>query len=129
MSELDIKPLDVNVVSGTVNVGDKRPKENRASHRTVVLTATNPTFNIAGFDPARKCVNVNVMDNTVVLSSSISAASDPQNTVVANAYANPNGRILPVSNGSEYYLETQDELWLSANTYPTRVGITIIREI
>lgn len=129
MTQMDIVPLDVNIVSGTLNIGEKRPKENRAAHRTVVLTAANPSFNIAGFDPARKCVSLNVMDNTVVLSSSTSAANDPANTAIANALANPNGRILPVSNGSEYYLETQDELWISANTYPTRVGITIIREI
>lgn len=123
----DIPPLDVHVVSGTLDIGDKRPRENRASHRTVVLTAGNPSYNIAGFDPARKCVSLNVLDNPVVLSSSISAANDQANTT--GALATPNGRVLSVSNGSEYYLETQDELWLSAATYPTRVGITIIREI
>jgi hypothetical protein len=130
MSHTEALPaIDVNIVSGTLDIGEKRPKENRASHRTVVLTSANPTYNIAGFDPARKCVSINVLDNPVILSSSTSMASDPANTVVANAFANPNGRLLPLSNGSEYYLETQDELWLSANTYPTRVGITIIREI
>jgi len=124
-----IEPLDVRIVANTVTEGTKRPKENRASHRTAVLTAANPTFNIAGYDPARKCVSLNVLDNPVVLTESTGQASDQANTAVANAFGNPNGRLLPVSNGSEYYLETQDELWLSANTYPTRVGITIIREI
>jgi len=125
----NIPPLDVNIVSGTVDIGTKRPKENRASHRTFVLTSANPTANVAGYDPARRCVIINVLDNPVVLSESTSQASDLANTVVANAFANPNGRLLAVSNGSEYYMETQDELWLSANTYPTRVGVTIIREI
>lgn len=123
----EIPPLDVNIVSGTVNVGEKRPKECRASHRTAVLTATNPTYNIAGYDPARKCISINVMDNPVVLSESTGQASDLANTT--GTLASPNGRILPVSNGSEYYIETEDELWLSTNTFPTRVGFTIIREI
>jgi len=128
MSNTDtIPPLDVNIVSGTIDIGEKRPKENRVSHRTAVLTATNPTFNIAGFDPARRCININVLDNPVVLCSSIGQASDPANTT--GSLATPNGRLLPVSNGSEYYLETQDELWLAAATYPTRVGFTITREI
>lgn len=122
-----IPPLDVNIVSGTVNVGEKRPKECRVSHRTIVLNASNPTYNIAGFDPARKCVTINVLDNPVVLSESIGQASDLANTT--GTMLNPNGRLLAVSNGSEYYVETQDELWLSTNVYPTRVGFTITREI
>ena len=122
-----IPPLDVHIVSGTVNVGDKRPKECRASHKTVVLNAANPTYNVAGYDPARKCVSINVLDNPVVLSDSIGQASDLANTT--GTMINPNGRLLAVSNGSEYYVETQDELWLSTNVYPTRVGFTIIREI
>lgn len=122
-----IEPLDVRIVASTVTEGTKRPKENRASHRTAVLTAANPTFNIAGFDPARKCISLNVMDNPVVLTNGTGQASDTSNT--SGTLATPNGRILPVSNGSEYYLETQDELWLSAATFPTRVGFTIIREI
>ncbi len=127
MTATDIPPLDVNIVSGTLEVGTKRPKECRSSHRTAVLNAANPTYNIAGFDPVRKCVILNVLDNPVVLSDSTGQASDTANTT--GTLTNPNGRLLAVSNGSEYNLETQDELWLSTNTYPTRVGITIIREI
>lgn len=123
-----IPPLDVNIVSGTVNIGEKRPKECRASHKTIVLSAgVNATYNIAGYDPARKCISINVLDNPVVLSDSIGQASDLANTT--GTMLNPNGRLLPVSNGSEYYIETQDELWLSTNVYPTRVAFTIIREI
>lgn len=206
----EIPPLDVNVVSGTVNIGnDKRKVENRTSHRTVVLTANNPTYNVAGYDPARKEVYINVLDNPVVLSDSTSMASDQANTAAAisitptqpgipasgvavqntnqvpvqvviagftatQVFVNgiqvgtgngtytvpangaisitytiagtwtwtfvtaqfsslglttPNGRILPVSNGSEYCIPGSDEMWLSTNTYPTRVGITIVREI
>ena len=128
MSHSEIEPLLVTVVSGTVDIGnDKRPKECRTSHRTVVLTATNPTYNVAGYDPARKEVYINVLDNPVVVSDSTSMASDPANTT--GTLTNPNGRILPVSNGSEYCIPGGDEMWLSTNTYPTRVGITIVREI
>ncbi len=129
MTHTEIPPLDVRIISGTVDIGEKRPREYRASHRTFVLTAVNPFANVAGFDPARKCVSINVLDNSIVLSESISQANDPQNITIANAYANPNGRLLAVSNGSEYYLETQDELSPSSNVYPTRVGVTLIREV
>ena len=124
----EIPPLDVRIVAGTENLGtDKRPKEYRASHRTIVLTAANPAQNIAGYDPARYCIHINVMDNPVVLSNSTSAANDASN--ISGTLTTPNGRILGVSNGSEYPLETQDELWVSAAAFPTRVGITLIREI
>lgn len=122
-----IPPLDVNIVSGTVDIGTKRPKERRASHKTVVLNAANPTYNVAGYDPARKTIYFNVLDNPVVLSDSIGQASDLANTT--GTMINPNGRLLAVSNGSEYCFESQDEVWLSTNVYPTRVGFTIIREI
>lgn len=130
MSHVDTyPPLEVHVVGGTVDVGEKRPKEYRASHRTYVLNAANPYLNIAGFDPARKCAYLNVLDNSIVLTSNLGQASDLANTAIGNAYASPNGRLLAVSAGSEYLLETQDELWVSANAYPTRVGVTIVREI
>lgn len=106
---------------------EKRPTELRASHRTAVLTASNPTYNIAAFDPARECIRLNVLDNPVVLSSSTGMASDPGNT--GGGLATPNGRLLSVSNGSEYDIPGPDEAWLSAATYPTRVGITIVRRI
>jgi hypothetical protein len=122
-----LPPLDVHIVSGTVEVGTKRPKECRASHKTIVLNAANPTYPVAGFDPARKCISINVLDNPIVLSESSGQASDLANTT--GTMLNPNGRLLGVSNGSEYYIETQDELWFSTNTYPTRVGFTIVREI
>lgn len=128
MSHSEIEPLLVTVVSGTVDIGnDKRPKECRTSHRTAVLTATNPTYNVAGYDPARTHVYINVLDNPVVVSDSTSMASDPANTTGTLTF--PNGRILPVSNGSEYCIPGSDEMWLSTNTYPTRVGLTIVREI
>lgn len=126
MSHTEIAPLEVIVVGTTVQ-GEKRPKEYRTSHRTAVLTSTNPTFNIAGYDPARCEIYLNVLDNPVVLSGSIGAASDLANTT--GTLTAPNGRLLPVSNGSEYCVKGPDELWLSTNTFPTRVGMTIVREI
>ena len=127
MSHSDIPPLEVHVVGGTVDVGEKRPKELRTSHRTIVLNAANPSANVAGYDPARKEIYLNVLDNPVVVSDSTSMANDAAN--LTGTMTNPNGRILPVSNGSEYCIPGQDEMWLSTNTYPTRIGVTIIREI
>lgn len=117
------------LIAGTVTIdeGNKRPKERRASHRTYVLTAANPAWQIAGYDPARKCIYLNVMDNPIVLSESTSQANDAANLTAG--LTTPNGRILDKSNGSEYLIETQDELWVSNGVYPTRVGVTVIREI
>jgi len=127
MSHTEIEPIQVVVVSGTVDVGTPRPKEYRASHKTAVLTAANPTYQVAGYDPARDEVYVNVLDNSVVLTSSNGQATDLANTT--GTLTAPNGRILGVSNGSEYCIKGQNEIWFSAATYPTRVGFTVIREI
>jgi hypothetical protein len=127
MTIQDIPPIDVNIVSGTLDVGQKRPKEYRASHKTAVLNAANPTYQLAGFDPARCEIYLNVLDNSVVLTSSNGQASDLANTT--GTLTSPNGRLLGVSNGSEYCIKGQNEMWVSAATYPTRVGFTIIREI
>lgn len=125
----DIIPFHVHIASSDVPLSqpEKRPKETRVSHRTIVLTTANPTANIAGYDPGRREMYLCVLDNPVVLSSSTGQASDANNTT--GTLATPNGRILPVSNGSEYCIPGPDETWLSTNTYPTRVGISIVREI
>lgn len=125
----DIPLLHVHIASSDVPQvqAEKRPKEKRVAHRTFVLTTANPTANIAGYDPARCEMYLNVLDNPVVVSGSTSQANDPANTV--GALATPNGRMLPVSNGSEYCIPGPDETWLSAATYPTRVGVTIVRDI
>lgn len=126
MSHTEIEPLQV-VIVGTTIEGEKRPKEYRTSHRTMVLTAANPYQNIAGYDPARCEIYLNVLDNPVVLAGSIGQASDLGNTT--GTMTAPNGRLLSLSNGSEYCIKGPDEQWLATNTYPTRIGMTIVREI
>lgn len=104
-----------------------RPKEFRVTHKTVILTASNPIAQLAGVDPARVAVMINVLDNSVVLSSSISQASDSANTTGTLTF--PNGRILAVASGEYEVPGGGNEIWFSAATYPTRIGTTIIREI
>jgi hypothetical protein len=104
---------------------NKRPRELRTSHRTIVLTATNPYTLIAGTDPARIAIFLNVMDNPVVLSGSISEASDANN--LSGTMSAPNGRLMQV--GNDYWLRGNDDQYISTNTYPTRIGITILREV
>lgn len=65
-----------------LNKAKDRPEEHRTAHRTIVLTAANPYAQLAGYDPARIGIWLNVMDNPIVLSGSISEASDIVNTVV-----------------------------------------------
>lgn len=106
-------------------VGEKRPKEYRSSHKTVVLTAASPVSQIAGYDPARREVYINVLDNPIVLSGDISQAADLSNTT--GTMTAPNGRLMSV--GIDYCIKGQDEMWISTNLYPTRVSFTILREI
>ena len=120
-----IPPLKVHIVSS--NLTEKRPEELRTSHRTFIFNAANPYQIIAGYDPARVEMYMSVLDNPVVLCSSTSQASDTANTT--GTLTSPNGRILPVSNGSEYCIKGPGETWIATNTYPTRVGVTFVRKI
>jgi hypothetical protein len=118
-----IPPVLVKVIEDESK--EKRPTEYRTAHRTIVLTATNPYVQLAGYDPARMEVYMNVLDNSIVLSGDISQASDAANTT--GTLAAPNGRVMPV--GIDYCIKGQDEMWISGPTYPTRVGFTIIRKV
>lgn len=119
-----IPPVNVRIIEDE-NKAKDRPKELRTSHRTFVLTAIQPYAQLAGYDPGRMRIDMNVMDNPIVLSGSISSASDPSNTT--GTLVTPNGRLMPVAN--DYHITGPDEQWISAAVYPTRVGITIIREL
>lgn len=121
--DTDIPPINVRIIKDE-NAGEKRPKEFRTSHRTIVLTATNPWIQIAGYDPARVCIYMNVMDNPIVLSGSVSEASDPASTT--GTLLAPNGRLMQI--GNDYVIKGNDELFVSAAVYPTRVGYTTLRE-
>ena len=122
----DDVPITVRIV-GDDTKQEKRPTEIRTAHRTFVLTLANPYQQIVGFDPARKLVSLNVIDNNpVVVSGDIAQASDGANTTAT--ITNPNGRMVNAAMGDVAFLG-QDELWISAGTYPTKVGITIVREI
>ena len=114
-------PITVKIVEDTTK--EKRPEELRVAHRTIVLTATNPYLQVAGFDPALKMIRMNILDNPIVLCKSISQASDQNNTT--GTMTAPNGRIMPI--GIDYVIPGPDEMWISTNTYPTRVGITYVR--
>jgi hypothetical protein len=119
-----ISPLLEHIV--TEQLSKKRPKEIRISHRTVVLTAANPVQQLAGVDPDRVTVRLNVIENNAILTSSIAQASDLANTTTGLTF--PNGRIL--ASGTEYAIPgNANEIWLSGATYPTRIGVTIVREI
>jgi hypothetical protein len=59
---------------------DERPKEYRVSHRTWYLNASNPYLNIAPYDPGRIEMHVEPIDYPVILASSISQASDLDNS-------------------------------------------------
>jgi hypothetical protein len=116
-----IPPLLVKVVPDESQ--QKRPVELRTSHRTFVLSATNPYMQVTGYDPALMEIYMNVFDNPIVICRSIASASDLNNTT--GAMAAPNGRLMAV--GPDYKIPGPDEMWIATNTYPTRVAVTLVR--
>lgn len=122
----DPVPVAVHLVKDDTKT-EKRPKEIRTSHKTYTLTLANPYVQVVGVDPARKDIYLNVIDaNPVVISGDIGQASDLSNTTTP--ITNPNGRLITSALG-EIRICGQDEMWLSAGVYPTKVGVTIVREI
>lgn len=122
----DVIPVTVRIV-GDDTKEEKRPREIRTAHRTFILTASNPYIQVAGIDPARKLISLNVVDaNPVVVGGDITQASDLNN--LAATITSPNGRLINSALGDINILG-QDECWISAGTYPTKVGVTITREI
>lgn len=127
MTTTDIPPLNVHVVSSDVKTPEKRPREKRVSSKTIVLTAANPFQMAVGIDPARCEVHIESITNSVVMSHGISQASDASNLIAVPV--NPNGRILNPLVGEYIVPGGANEIWFSAGTYPTMVGITVVRDI
>lgn len=119
-----IEPIRVHVVLDDTHSDKERRIEFRSSEKTIVLTAANPAQMIAGYDPLRDEVRITVSDNPVVLSRSTGQANDAGN--ITGTLAIPNGRIL-ANGASEYIARGANEVWVSGNTYPTRVGFEIVR--
>ena len=120
-----IEPIRVHVVLDDTKADPKERRiEFRSSEKTIILNAANPAQMLAGYDPLRDEVRIVVADNPVVLSRSTGQANDAANTT--GTLANPNGRIL-INGSQEYVARGANEVWVSTNTYPTRVGFEIVR--
>lgn len=115
-------PIDVRVV----NHPEPANYEVRSAFRSAVLTATNPSIQIAGYDPLRKCIWLSPAVNAYVIAGSIGQAQDPNN--LAASIAQPNGRYVP-ANVPETIVEGQNEVWIATGTYPTVVGYEIVRKV
>jgi hypothetical protein len=123
MTTVQVEATPVRVV----NHPEPDKYEVRAAYRSVVLTAANPAQQVAGYDPLRKLIRFSPASNPYVISGSISQASDPNN-LVASATA-PNGRYVPANLGTEVLTEGQNDVWVSAGTYPTIIGFEIVRKV
>src|ERR1700757_1571371 len=111
-----IPPIKVHITSS--DVPEKRPKELRVTHKSVVLNASNPYQMIAGVDPARKKITFSAVTNNIVISGGIGQASDQSN--VAATIATPNGRYVAGANDAgPFDVEGPNEVWSSTGTYPT----------
>lgn len=122
----EIQPVPVRITIDETKDQSARRIEFRGSEKTIVLNAANPAQMLAGYDPLRDEVRITVSDNPVILSRSTGQANDTANTT--GTLANPNGRIL--TNGAgEYVARGANEVWVSGNIYPTRVGFEIVRTV
>lgn len=119
-----VPPLMVHLVKDETK--EKRPVELRTAHHTIILNLAQPFAQIAGYDPARKEVYLNSVTNPIVLCGSTSEANDANNISVTPIIA-PNGRILTPN--VDYCIPGQDEMWIACSTFPTMVGITVVRVI
>jgi hypothetical protein len=123
MSRTEVEPIPVQVI----NHPEPKRYEKRAAYRTAVLTANNPSAQLAGYDPLRICIRFTGHANAFVVSGSISQANDPNNLT---GVANPNGRLIPAgATNTEFTTEGQNEVWVSGATYPTIIGYEIIRKV
>lgn len=120
--EAGYAPLRMHIVQDDT----KRLKECRVSSKTIVLNAANPFLQAVGVDPARIECHIEPITNPVVMSHSTGQASDAANQ--ANPFVNPNGRVLSNLVGEYIVPGGSNEIWFTANVFPTLVGITVVRE-
>lgn len=123
MTHVSTQPVPVEVV----NHPEPKRFEVRAAYRSIVLTANNPSAEIAGYDPLRECIEFSPAANAYVISGSVSQANDPNN--LAATIVNPNGRYIPANAGFQVTTTGQNDVWVSTGTYPTIVGFQIIRKV
>lgn len=123
MTQEQTAPVKVEIV----NHPTPKRYELRAAYRSIVLTAANPYQQMAGPDPLRKHITLSGVAKNVIIGSSVSQVSDPNNAAAA---ANPNGRFIPLG-VMEWCIEGQQEIWVTAATadLPVIVGFTIVREV
>ena len=110
----DVVPVAVHLVKDGTK--EKRPVELRVTHRTVILTQSSPYVQVAGYDPARKELHIEVIDYPVIVAGSSGQASDLGNLTLATVYY-PN----PVTN--QIPLGATGVATYNNNSFP--VGLTI----
>lgn len=121
MSRLEVEPIPVEVI----NHPEPKKFERRSTQRTFVLTAQNPFANVAGYDPLRETMFLIAKTNDVIIASSVQQAADPNNA--ASPYVAPNGTLLIA--GQRWERKGQNEVWLAGNTFPTMIGVEIVRKV
>lgn len=129
MSHVDeMLPIRVHITGTDVvapAAAAKRQKRLTLSPHTITLTAQNPFMSLCGQEPNRTLVKVLVTDNPVVLCDSAGQAGQLPNTVAG--LTNPEGAYLPVST-IFYDFPTNDQLWVAAAVFPTRVTVVLVSE-
>ena len=93
-----------------------------------MLTATNPYVQVAGFDPLRDCIKFAGHANSFVVAGSVGQAADPNNAIAPPTA--PNGRFIPAAaTNVEFTVHGQNEIWFAGNTFPTVIGVEILRKV
>lgn len=121
------EPLFVHVTNlKDMGLEDARSKELRASHRTLVLSAANPFLNIAPYDPARREIHIDPIDNPVIITSNVSQASDPVNGPLSISSIGPPGPAQPPVPASGVGLQNVNNYTAVVTISPNGATITSV---
>lgn len=118
----EYEPVRVHVVADSTAT-PATPRRMAVTYRTIVLTTTSPVQNLLGTDPSRCHVLVQATTNDVVLAATEAQAQDAANQ--ASGIPAPDGFLLPHANTAPARLETTEQLWAAAATYPAIVSLAI----
>ena len=124
MHHTEIDPVPVKITNMPAMPGANKKRRRAVMPRTITLTAAQPVKPLMAEDTSRKIAWVLATGNSVVLCESESQALDPANAIAG--LPNPEGFLLAA--GQRWPLETTEQMWVTAQAFPTQVSLLIINE-
>lgn len=122
-----IPPIPVQVINQPSAPAIPREPE-EVTFTTLILTATDPVQQVAPVDPQRcECQILQAGDNDIVVAASKGEAQSASNSTAL--LPNPSGLIVIKTFLNPVVIKTQGRILVTAQAFPTRVGVIITRRI